>query len=207
MRRQDDTLGVISGTLNTLASQAGLIGHEVNEQSEWVEIYLCEWPKLTSARMLDDLGVHVDSTDTRLRKVSRTMQDFIRRNEGERVRGSRTDGRNEERMVYLHLDLCFDRPPSRGHLDMNLGRRRKITLPPLTSTSNSAIVELLPVHRSYLTLVLHRTRCKIPKPLITAICTYAEQAVQTASRPSPSPTCHLKLRSMLHKVVQASTFS
>ena len=34
MRRQDDTLGVISGTLTNLASQAGLIGHEVNEQSE-----------------------------------------------------------------------------------------------------------------------------------------------------------------------------
>lgn len=34
VRRQDDTLGVISGTLSTLASQAGLIGHEVNEQSE-----------------------------------------------------------------------------------------------------------------------------------------------------------------------------
>lgn len=34
MRRQDDTLGVISGTLHTLASQAGLIGNEVNEQSE-----------------------------------------------------------------------------------------------------------------------------------------------------------------------------
>ena len=34
MRRQDDTLGVISGTLSTIASQAGLIGHEVHEQSE-----------------------------------------------------------------------------------------------------------------------------------------------------------------------------
>ena len=36
MRRQDDTLGVISGTLTTLASQAGLIGSEVNDQSECV---------------------------------------------------------------------------------------------------------------------------------------------------------------------------
>jgi syntaxin 6 len=34
MRRQDDTLGVISGTLHNLASQAGLIGHEVLEQTE-----------------------------------------------------------------------------------------------------------------------------------------------------------------------------
>jgi hypothetical protein len=40
MRRQDDTLGVISGTLHTLASQAGLIGSEVNEQSEWVSVQI-----------------------------------------------------------------------------------------------------------------------------------------------------------------------
>lgn len=36
IRRQDDTLGVISGTLNTIASQAGLIGQEVVEHSECV---------------------------------------------------------------------------------------------------------------------------------------------------------------------------
>ncbi|WWC67665.1 uncharacterized protein I206_101576 [Kwoniella pini CBS 10737] len=65
VQRQDDTLGVISGTLHTLASQAGLIGNEVAEQSE----------------MLDDLGNRVDTTDSKLTKVSRTMQDFIRRNE------------------------------------------------------------------------------------------------------------------------------
>lgn len=35
VRRQDDTLGVISGTLSTLVSQAGLIGQEVGEQSEY----------------------------------------------------------------------------------------------------------------------------------------------------------------------------
>jgi len=34
VKRQDDTLGVISGTLSTLVSQAGLIGQEVGEQSE-----------------------------------------------------------------------------------------------------------------------------------------------------------------------------
>jgi syntaxin 6 len=32
--------------------------------------------------MLGDLSGRVDDTDSRLRKVSRTMQDFIRRNEG-----------------------------------------------------------------------------------------------------------------------------
>ncbi|EIW68729.1 hypothetical protein TREMEDRAFT_31927, partial [Tremella mesenterica DSM 1558] len=67
LQRQDDTLGVIAGTLNTLASQAGLIGHEVVDQNV----------------MLDDLGTRVDHTDSRLRKVQRTMQDFIRRNEGQ----------------------------------------------------------------------------------------------------------------------------
>lgn len=39
VQRQDDTLGAISGTLHTLASQAGLIGGEVAEQSEYVIVY------------------------------------------------------------------------------------------------------------------------------------------------------------------------
>ncbi|EAL21098.1 hypothetical protein CNBD4740 [Cryptococcus deneoformans B-3501A] len=67
VKKQDDTLGIISGTLHTLASQAGLIGHEVHEQNE----------------MLDDLSTRVEHTDSKLRKVQRTMGDFIRRNEGE----------------------------------------------------------------------------------------------------------------------------
>ncbi|KIR29702.1 hypothetical protein I307_01027 [Cryptococcus deuterogattii 99/473] len=65
VKKQDDTLGIISGTLHTLASQAGLIGHEVHEQNE----------------MLDDLSTRVEHTDSKLRKVQRTMGDFIRRNE------------------------------------------------------------------------------------------------------------------------------
>jgi syntaxin 6 len=32
--------------------------------------------------MLEDLTGRVDDTDSRLRKVQRTMNDFIRRNEG-----------------------------------------------------------------------------------------------------------------------------
>ncbi|RXK42251.1 hypothetical protein M231_00610 [Tremella mesenterica] len=40
LQRQDDTLGVIAGTLNTLASQAGLIGHEVVDQNVYVFISL-----------------------------------------------------------------------------------------------------------------------------------------------------------------------
>ncbi|WOO83465.1 Syntaxin-6 [Vanrija pseudolonga] len=68
IRRQDDTLGVISGTLNTIASQAGLIGQEVVEHSE----------------MLDDLSSRVDGTQSRLSKVTKTMQNFITKNEDTR---------------------------------------------------------------------------------------------------------------------------
>ena len=81
VKRQDDTLGVISGTLSTLVSQAGLIGQEVGEQSEYVPIHgaLVE---LTS-RMLDDLDTRVDHTDSKLRRTTRQLNDFIRKNESE----------------------------------------------------------------------------------------------------------------------------
>ncbi|EKD03948.1 hypothetical protein A1Q2_01772 [Trichosporon asahii var. asahii CBS 8904] len=65
MRQQDSTLGVISGTRQNLASQAGLIGQEVNEHNV----------------MIEDLSSHVDSTQSRLTKVTRTLNDFIRKNE------------------------------------------------------------------------------------------------------------------------------
>ncbi|RSH90290.1 hypothetical protein EHS25_001624 [Saitozyma podzolica] len=116
VKKQDDTLGVISGTLHTLASQAGLIGHEVVDQTGWVArahffsflnlpgflsflsfLNFLSLPDSTlpsSARtssslgvtgmrtkMLEDLTGRVDDTDSRLRKVQRTMNDFIRRNE------------------------------------------------------------------------------------------------------------------------------
>jgi hypothetical protein len=38
---------------------------------------------VADGRMLDDLGNRVDHTDSKLRRVQRTMNDFIRRNEGE----------------------------------------------------------------------------------------------------------------------------
>lgn len=37
----------------------------------------------SNGRMLDDLSTRVDSTQSRLSRVSRTMKDFIRKNEGE----------------------------------------------------------------------------------------------------------------------------
>ena len=45
MRQQDSTLGVISGTLSNLASQAGLIGQEVNEHNVSAS---CAMKQLTS---------------------------------------------------------------------------------------------------------------------------------------------------------------
>jgi hypothetical protein len=81
VKRQDDTLGVISGTLSTLVSQAGLIGQEVGEQSEYVSIYLT-LVELTD-RMLDDLDTRVDHTDSKLRRTTRQLNDFIRKNESE----------------------------------------------------------------------------------------------------------------------------
>lgn len=82
MRQQDSTLGVISGTLNTLASQAGLIGQEVNEHNVSA---LCAVDQLTVSRMIEDLSSHVDNTQSRLSKVTRTLNDFIRKNEGEEL--------------------------------------------------------------------------------------------------------------------------
>jgi syntaxin 6 len=34
-------------------------------------------------RMLDDLGNRVDETDNRMKRATKKMQDFIRRNEGD----------------------------------------------------------------------------------------------------------------------------
>jgi len=81
VKRQDDTLGVISGTLSTLVSQAGLIGQEVGEQSEYVYSHLTV-VKLTG-RMLDDLDTRVDHTDSKLRRTTKQLNDFIRKNESE----------------------------------------------------------------------------------------------------------------------------
>ncbi|KAF8587206.1 hypothetical protein K439DRAFT_1338869 [Ramaria rubella] len=62
MQQQDNTLTSISGTLTTLAEQAGLMGHEILEHNE----------------MLDDLEGNVDKTDTKLSGAMKKMQKFIR---------------------------------------------------------------------------------------------------------------------------------
>lgn len=43
--------------------------------------------------MIEDLSSHVDSTQSRLTKVTRTLNDFIRKNEGEPPATNRTDPR------------------------------------------------------------------------------------------------------------------
>lgn len=64
--------------------------------------------------MLDDLSTRVEHTDSKLRKVQRTMGDFIRRNEGEflwilrvyRIRSAHNEGRNKKWMVYIDINHC-----------------------------------------------------------------------------------------------------
>ncbi|EJU02214.1 hypothetical protein DACRYDRAFT_51986 [Dacryopinax primogenitus] len=65
VQQQDTTLHYISGTLNTLASQAGLIGREVGEHNE----------------MLDDLERGVDRTDNKLGGAMTKLRRFIRQQE------------------------------------------------------------------------------------------------------------------------------
>jgi len=65
MHQQDETLTSISGTLTTLATQAGLIGQETMEQNE----------------LLDDLGRGVDETESKLSGAMKKMQRFIRQTE------------------------------------------------------------------------------------------------------------------------------
>lgn len=69
MHRQDNTISLISGTLSTLAQQAGLIGQEVDEQTE----------------ILEDLGNRVDHSEGRLKRADRKIKAFIRENEGMRA--------------------------------------------------------------------------------------------------------------------------
>ncbi|KAH7887080.1 t-SNARE [Phlebopus sp. FC_14] len=62
IQEQDRTMDSISGTLTTLAQQAGLMGQEIGQHVE----------------MLDDLERNVDHTDTRLSSAMRKMRRFIR---------------------------------------------------------------------------------------------------------------------------------
>ncbi|KAG1876835.1 t-SNARE [Suillus tomentosus] len=66
LQEQDRAMDSISGTLNTLAQQAGLMGHEIGEHVE----------------MLDDLEANVDRTDSKLSSAMRKMKKFVRDTEG-----------------------------------------------------------------------------------------------------------------------------
>lgn len=65
IQQQDETLDTITGTLSTIAQQAGLIGQEVLEHNE----------------MLVDLERGVDQTDTKLEGAMQRMRRFIRQTE------------------------------------------------------------------------------------------------------------------------------
>ncbi|OCH86508.1 hypothetical protein OBBRIDRAFT_797130 [Obba rivulosa] len=65
IHQQDETIDTISGTLSTLAEQAGLMGREIGEHNE----------------MLGDLERGVDQTDTKLDTAMQRMRKFIRQTE------------------------------------------------------------------------------------------------------------------------------
>ncbi|KAF8549082.1 hypothetical protein OG21DRAFT_1448321 [Imleria badia] len=61
IQEQDRTMDSISGTLTTLAQQAGLMGQEIGQHNE----------------MLDDLERNVDRSDSKLNSAMRKMKKFI----------------------------------------------------------------------------------------------------------------------------------
>ncbi|KAI5887300.1 uncharacterized protein SCHCODRAFT_01134848 [Schizophyllum commune H4-8] len=65
IRQQDQTMDTISGTLTTLAQQAGLMGHEINEHVE----------------MLGDLEQGVDRAENKLGSAMDRMKHFMRKSE------------------------------------------------------------------------------------------------------------------------------
>ncbi|KAG2067848.1 hypothetical protein BDR04DRAFT_830796 [Suillus decipiens] len=71
LQEQDRAMDSISGTLNTLAQQAGLMGHEIGEHVE----------------MLDDLEANVDRSNSKLSNAMRRMRKFVRDTEVETKSG------------------------------------------------------------------------------------------------------------------------
>ncbi|CAL1699264.1 unnamed protein product [Somion occarium] len=65
IQEQDQTITTISGTLTTIAEQAGLMGQEIGEHNE----------------MLSDLERGVDHTDSKLNTAMSRMKKFIRQTE------------------------------------------------------------------------------------------------------------------------------
>jgi len=62
IREQDRTIDSISGTLSTLAQQAGLMGQEIVEHTE----------------MLEDIERGVDNSSAKLNSAMKRMRKFIR---------------------------------------------------------------------------------------------------------------------------------
>ncbi|KAG8216670.1 hypothetical protein J3R82DRAFT_6869 [Butyriboletus roseoflavus] len=74
IQEQDRTIDSISGTLTTLAQQAGLMGQEIGQHNDTVLNMAC--------RMLDDLERNVEHSDSKLDSAMRKMKNFIRETEG-----------------------------------------------------------------------------------------------------------------------------
>lgn len=64
LKRQDETLGTISGVVHVLREQASLMGQEISEQNV----------------MLDDLDHQIDHTESRLSKANRKLNKFVEQN-------------------------------------------------------------------------------------------------------------------------------
>lgn len=74
----------ISGTLNTLAQQASLMGQEIGEHNEYVLMdFLLSILRLIVLffRMLTDLEQNVDQSDQKLNDAMRRMRKFLRDSE------------------------------------------------------------------------------------------------------------------------------
>jgi len=97
IQEQDRTIDTISGTLSTLAQQAGLMGQEIGEHNECVcvPLWLCALAILSgwleiATRMLGDLEAGVERTDSKLSDAMRRMRKFIRQTEGTFILSCRT---------------------------------------------------------------------------------------------------------------------
>lgn len=113
MEQQDRTLTDISGTVGLLREQAQLMGREVYEQNQCVDLqpFLPLTLTLLFCRLLDELDQHVDSTSSRLAKAQKRMDRFVRENSAFTsvpllAKRSRSSARLDLELAHLHSHDC-----------------------------------------------------------------------------------------------------
>lgn len=80
IREQDRAIDSIAGTLSTLAQQAGLMGQEIVEHTEYAHRFE-GWQRADPTlcfRMLDDIEQGVDRSNTKLDDAMKRMRKFLR---------------------------------------------------------------------------------------------------------------------------------